>query len=61
MARGPIGTAGAVVGWIIVAAIVVAIMVLWNWDPLAFIFNSVERISNLFLSWEWFRNIVGAS
>lgn len=61
MARGPIGTAGAVVGWILVVAIVVAIMILWNWDPIAFITNSIERISEFFLGWEWFRNLVGSS
>lgn len=60
MARGPISTAGAVVGWIVVVAVVFAIMVLWNWDPLAFITNTIERISDWFLSWEWFRNLVGS-
>ena len=60
MARGPLGIAGAVVGWVLVVGIVVAIMVIWNWDPVAFISNSIGRISDFFLQWEWFRNFVGA-
>lgn len=59
MARGPLGIAGAVVGWILVVGIVVAIMVIWSWDPVAFITNSIERISEFFLGWEWFRTLVG--
>lgn len=60
MARGPLGTAGAIVGWVLVVGIVVAIMVIWNWDPVAFISNSIGRIADFFLQWEWFRNLVGA-
>lgn len=60
MARGPLGIAGAIVGWVLVVGIVVAIMVIWNWDPVAFISNSIGRISDFFLQWEWFRNLVGA-
>ena len=60
MARGPLGIAGAIVGWVLVVGIVVAIMVIWNWDPVAFIANSIGRISDFFLQWEWFRNLVGA-
>ena len=60
MARGPLGIAGAIVGWVLVVGIVVAIMVIWNWDPVAFITKSIDRISEFFLGWEWFRNLVGA-
>lgn len=59
MARGPIGVAGSIVGWIVVAAIVFAIMIIWDWDPVAFIVNTVERISEFFLNWDWFRKLVG--
>lgn len=60
MAKGPISSAGAIIGWIVVAAVVIAIMVLWDWDPIAFITSSLERISAFFLNWEWFRNLVGS-
>lgn len=59
MARGPIGVAGSIIGWIVVAAIVFAIMIIWDWDPVAFIVNTVERISEFFLNWDWFRKLVG--
>lgn len=59
MARGPIGVAGSILGWIVVAAIVFAIMIIWDWDPVAFIVNTVERISEFFLNWDWFRKLVG--
>lgn len=59
MAKGPIGIVGSIFGWIVVAALVFAIMVIWDWDPVAFIVNSVERISEFFLSWDWFRKLVG--
>jgi len=59
MASGPIKTALSVVGWVIVAGIVIAIMTLWNWDPFAFIGHTLNQISDFFLRWEWFRNLVG--
>lgn len=58
--KGPISSIGSVIGWILVVAIVVAIMILWNWDPIAFVSNSINRISEIFLGWEWFRKLVGA-
>lgn len=59
MARGPLSSVGTVIGWIVLVAVVVAIMILWNWDPFAFISNSINRISEIFLSWGWFRTLVG--
>ena len=45
---------------VLVVGFVLAIMVIWYWDPVAFISNSIGRISDFFLQWEWFRNLVGA-
>lgn len=59
MARGPVSAVGSAIGWIAVVGIVIAIMVLWNWDPIAFVTSVFGRISDLFLSWDWFRNLVG--
>lgn len=59
MAKGPLSSVGTVIGWIVLVAVVVAIMILWNWDPFAFISNSINRISEIFLSWGWFRTLVG--
>lgn len=59
MAKGPIAAAGSILGWVVVVAIVVAIMILWNWDPIAFITNTIQRIANVFLGWELFRKIAG--
>jgi len=56
---GPIKTALSVVGWLVVAAIVFAILTLWNWDPIAFVSHVLNWISDQFLSWQWFRNLVG--
>lgn len=57
--KGPISTVGTVIGWVLLACAVFAIMVLWNWDPIAFVTSVFERISDVFLSWDWFRRLVG--
>lgn len=60
MAKSPLGSAGSIIGWVILAGIVVAIMTLYSWDPFNFITTTLDRISNWFLQWEWFRKIVGS-
>lgn len=52
--------AGTILTWLVLAGIIFAIMTIWNWDPIAFLSDAVTRISNLFLSWEWFNRLVGA-
>lgn len=58
--RGAFSSIGTVIGWLVLIAIVFAIMTIWNWDPIAFLTSAVSRISDLFLSWDWFRKLVGS-
>lgn len=52
--------AGTILTWLVLAGAIFAIMTLWNWDPIAFLSDAVDRIASLFLSWEWFNRLVGA-
>jgi len=58
--KGALSSVGAIIGYIVLAGILVAIMVIYNWDPIAFISTTVNRISEVFLGWDWFRSLVGA-
>jgi len=57
--KGPIASAGTVIGWIVVAIVVFAIMILWNWDFVSFVVSIFDRGSDFLLGFDWFRKLVG--